>query len=283
MEKKIIGILGLGTMGIGIAHTFAEYGYPVIAVDNQQAALNKFDELLEQSYKTQCFFEKPKSTLAAIKDRIQKTQDIHFLQDCDYVFDNTTESIENKNKLLADLNKFIKPNCIIAINTSCIPITSLSKYVDCPERMLGMHFMNPVPIKRFVEIIKTKTTSEKTLENIMCLLESIEKSGEIVNDFPGFVINRVFMVTINEAIKVLEEKICQTPNGIDDLFVKCLGHRMGPLMTADLIGLDTILYSLNVLHREFNNNMYLPAKLLVDLVDQGKLGRKSGQGLYNYN
>lgn len=283
MNNKKVGVLGAGTMGVGIAHVFGEYGYDVIAIDKSPQSLAKFDELLEQSYKVQCFLGKPQSDLQTIKQRIQKSTDLQLLKDCDFLIENTTESEESKTKLLEQLNPILKSDCLIVINTSCIPILSLSKAVDHPERMVGIHFMNPVPVKTFVEIIKTNVLSAEALAKAKAMLQSIGKSGNEVNDHPGFVINRVFMVTINEAIKVFEEKLCQTPHQIDELFVKCLGHRMGPLMTADLIGLDTILYSLNVLQAEFNNAMYVPAKLLADLVAAGSLGRKTGIGLYQYD
>lgn len=277
-----VGVLGAGTMGVGIAHVFAEHDYEVIIVDHQQSVLDDLNIQLEKSYKTQCLLSKPKSSLSNIQNRIHKTTALSSLNGCAYLIENTTESPETKQELLAQLNSILTPDCIIAINTSCIPITSLSNMISSPERVLGIHFMNPVPIKHFAEIIKTKYTSANTLQKVKEMLASIGKEGNEVNDHPGFVINRVFMVTINEAIKVYEEKISESPAQIDELFVKCLGHRMGPLMTADLIGLDTILYSLNVLYTQFNNDMYKPSNLLLNLTEQGKLGRKTGEGLYQY-
>lgn len=282
MSKKV-GVIGAGTMGIGVAHVFAEYGFEVIVVDNQPEALDKFDELLGKSYQTQCFLGKPQRSLEAIKANIHKTTDKSLLLSIDYLIDNSTESLEQKQALLSSLNKIIPATCLVIINTSCIPITSLCHYIDNPKRMLGIHFMNPAPIKPFTEIIKTPLTSEHVLNEAKEMLKCIGKSGHVLNDNPGFVINRVFMVTINEAIKVFEEKVSESASHTDDLFVKCLGHRMGPLMTADLIGLDTILHSLNVLNDSFKSEIYKPAQLLVDLVNQGKLGRKSGSGLYEYN
>ncbi len=279
---KTVGIFGAGTMGIGVAYVFAEHNYNVILIDNQQSVLNKVDELLEQSYKTQCFFGNPKKKLDELKKLIHKSQDISELACCDYLIDNTTESFELKSSLLSQLKIIIKPDCLVVINTSCISIKSLTPFIDYPHRMLGIHFMNPAPIKSFVEIIRTNLTSQETLDRAREMLSSLGKSGVIVEDKTGFVINRVFMVTLNEAIKVFEENLCQTAAHIDELFVKCLGHKMGPLMTADLIGLDTVLHSLNVLYSEFQQEMYLPAKLLVDLVEQGQFGRKTGIGLYQY-
>lgn len=282
MNLEVVGVLGAGTMGIGVAHVFAEHGYKVIVVDNKQQALFDFDSLLQKSYQAQRLLGQPKSELSEIRNRIVLSNDINLLSDCSYLIENTTESFEHKSELLKKINPILPKTCLIAINTSCIPITSLSQNVDSPERMVGIHFMNPVPMKSFVEIIKTPISSAETLDRVKAMLKSIGKSGKIVRDNPGFVINRVFMVTVNEAIKVYEEKLCDSPNDIDELFSKCLGQKMGPLMTADLIGLDTILFSLNVLYEESKNEMYRPANLLVELVNEGKFGPKTGEGIYQY-
>jgi len=282
MKPQEIGVLGLGTMGIGLAYTFSNYGYQVIAVDNNPLVLEQFDANLEDSFKTHCLFGKPKCSLDEIKTRITLSSNMSALNQCDFIVENTTELSDQKKILISELTKITKPNCIIAINTSCIPITNLTKHSNFAERVVGIHFMNPVAIKHFVEIIKTEKSIDQTLMDVKNLLLTIDKSGIVVNDHPGFVINRVLMVTINEAIKVFQEKICNKPHEIDELFVKCLGHRMGPLMTADLIGLDTILYSLNVLFEEFNNDMYKPAQLLIDLVKNNQLGRKTKLGIYDY-
>jgi len=281
-KKTQVGILGAGTMGVGVAHVFAEYGYSVILVDTNPNALKKFDHALSQSYRTQCFLGKPQAKLESIQERIQTTTQLQSLETCDYLIDNSTESSFAKEQLLSQLKTIIKPDCLVIINTSCIPITSLAQCLDNPGRLLGIHFMNPAPVKSFVEIIKTRWTSKESLILAIDLLKSIGKSGNVVQDSPGFVINRVFMVTINEAIKVYDEQASVKPEEIDELYVKCLGHKMGPLMTADLIGLDTILYSLKVLHEELKQDIYLPAKRLVSLVTAGKLGRKTGAGIYHY-
>ncbi len=278
-----IAIFGAGIMGVGLAHNFAEYGFEVVLVDNKKESINNVAKLLEESYRIQSMLAYPKVSLKEISEKIFTTADITYIKDIHFIVESTTENIDNKANLLKELNNNINENTILAINTSCIPIKKLSSHVRYPDNMLGIHFMNPVPIKSTVEIIKTNLTSEKTLSISIQLLKLIGKSGIVVNDSPGFVINRVFMVTINEAIKTLEENLCNNAKEIDDLFVRCLGHKMGPLMTADLIGLDTISFSLKVLYDEFQNDMYKPANLLQKLVNDGKLGRKVNAGLYNYN
>lgn len=281
IERKV-HLIGAGVMGTGLAHNFAENDFEVVLIDKSKDVIDGFEVALSKSYKTQCLLSSPKASFEEIWDRISITSDIRVINEAEYIIESTTENIKNKTELLRDLSRLIHDAAIIAINTSCISIRNLSQFIANPSRVLGIHFMNPVPIKHTVEVIKTKFTSQKTLDVSFSLLSLIGKNGIIVNDSPGFVINRVFMVTINEAIKTYEEKLCSSAKEIDDLFTKCLGHKMGPLMTADLIGLDTVLLSLEVLYDEYGKEMYKPSTLLVQLVDAGKIGKKVGLGFYEY-
>ena len=281
IEKKVC-ILGAGIMGVGLAHNFAEHGFEVTLFDKNQKALDNFKSALSESYRLQCLVGHTKASLSEIINKIHVTNEAEHTREASYVVESTTENLSNKIDLLTIMNNYLNEDSIIAINTSCIPIKALNKHIRSPKNMLGIHFMNPVPLKSMVEIIKSDVTSTETIETSIALLKSIGKNGIIVNDSPGFVINRVFMVSINEAIKTLDEGVCHSPREIDDLFINCLGHKMGPLMTADLIGLDTIVNSLEVLYDEYKNDMYKPARMLSKLVNQGYFGKKAGKGFYDY-
>ena len=199
----------------------------------------------------------------------------------DFVVENIIENWEEKKKLYLHLSGLVNDKTIISANTSCIPISKIAALMKYPQNIIGTHFMNPVPFKKFVEVIKGKDTSDETVNSTVSFLKTLGKRTVVVNDAPGFVSNRVLMLTINESIKTVEEGIAK-PADVDKVFKLGFAHAMGPLATADLIGLDTIMYSLNVLYDEFNDPKFKPCQLLVKMVDAGTLGKKTGKGFFDY-
>jgi 3-hydroxybutyryl-CoA dehydrogenase len=204
------------------------------------------------------------------------------LNNVDFVIENATEKFEIKKEIYAQIDQVCPEHCVFAANTSAISITRLASLTKRPERVLGMHFMNPVPMKSMVEMVRGYHTADETIATAQSLLASMGKESIVVNDSPGFVSNRVMMLTINEAIFVVHEQVA-TVEEVDRMFKGCFGHKMGPLETADLIGLDTILLSLEVLYDSYNDSKYRPCPLLKKVVDAGMHGRKNGRGFYSYN
>ena len=227
-------------------------------------------------------FSKEKATTAdAVLDNITFSTDYELLSDVDYLVENATEKWEIKRPIYERLDAICPESCILAVNTSAIPITRVAGLTQRPQQVIGMHFMNPVPLKPMVEVIRAYHTSEETIHRSQELLTQMGKEGVVINDSSGFVTNRVMMLTVNEAIFLLQEQVA-SPEDIDHLFRQCFGHKMGPLETADLIGLDTVLLSIEVLHDNFKESKYRPCPLLQKMVDAGLYGRKSGQGFFKY-
>jgi 3-hydroxybutyryl-CoA dehydrogenase len=216
-----------------------------------------------------------------VLSRIELTTDYQALEGAEFVIENVTEKWEIKRDVYPELDRICPERCIFSANTSAISITKLASLTQRAPQVLGMHFMNPVPMKNMVEVIRGYHTSGHTIEMAQALLAQMGKEGIVVNDSPGFVSNRVLMLTINEAIFVVQDQVAPAVD-VDRIFKTCFEHKMGPLETADLIGLDTILLSLEVLYESFNDSKYRPCPLLKKLVDAGLLGRKSGQGFYSY-
>ena len=216
-----------------------------------------------------------------IASRIQASTDYDVLHQADFVIENVTENPAIKAEVYRRLDEVCPRPCIFAANTSAIPIARIAAMTTRPTQVLGMHFMNPVPLKSAVEVIRGRQTSGETLAAATRLLERIGKKAIIVGDSPGFVSNRVLMLTVNEAVFLVQENVASV-EAIDAIFKECFEHKMGPLQTADLIGLDTILLSLEVLHQEFKDNKFSPCPLLKQMVRDGLHGRKSGRGFYNY-
>jgi 3-hydroxybutyryl-CoA dehydrogenase len=280
-----VGVVGAGVMGVGVAQNLAETGHEVVLVDLSDEQLDKAHATIRQNLRMRGFFGKskePKEDSNAILGRINFTPDYAAFQRADFIIENVVEKWEVKAEVYQRLDAICPDHCIFAANTSAISITRIGSATKRPDRVLGMHFMNPVPLKSMVEVIRGHHTSEETLTHAQALLAAMGKECIVVNDMPGFVSNRVLMLTINEAVFLVQDQVTTAEN-VDRIFKSCFGHKMGPLETGDLIGLDTILLSLEVLYEAYNDTKYRPSPLLKKMVHAGLLGRKSGQGFYNYN
>jgi 3-hydroxybutyryl-CoA dehydrogenase len=284
LKIKHVGVIGAGVMGVGVAQNLAQTRHQVILVDVSDQILQQARAELQKNLRFARMFNKSpdQEGISETLARIVFTTDYHLLGEADFVVENVVEKLDVKSQVYPQLDAICPSHCIFAANTSCISITHLGALTKRPDRVLGIHFMNPVPLKPTVEVIRGYHTSAETIETATALLAAMGKDGIVVNDSPGFVSNRVLMLTINEAIFLVHEQVAQ-PQEIDLLFKKCFGHTMGPLETADLIGLDTILNSIEVLYQSFNDSKYRPCPLLKKMVDAGLHGRKSGQGFYTYS
>jgi 3-hydroxybutyryl-CoA dehydrogenase len=276
-----IGVVGAGTMGVGVSHAFAAGGRSVTLVDISQEALDTARAAIVRDLRMAAMFHRTTDAPGDVLDRITFTTKLESLADAGFVVENVTEKPEIKQTVYAGLDEICPTDCLFGVNTSAIPITRVAGWTGRAERVIGTHFMNPAQLKPMVEVIRGFHTSEETIALTQGLLAEIGKQSIVVQDSPGFVTNRVAMLTVNEAILLLEEGV-STASDIDRLFVTCFGHRMGPLATADMIGLDTILYSLDVLLANFNDPKFRPSVLLRKYVDAGLLGRKSGRGFFDY-
>lgn len=283
MEIKNISIIGAGTMGNGIAHVFAQYGYNVNLVDLEENYLNKaiqtISNNLDRQIKKGILTEDIKSTTLK---KITKIVGIDNIQsDQDLIVEAIIENKDAKYSIFSKLENIINKNCIFASNTSSISITELATS-SRPERFIGMHFMNPVPMMKLVEIIRGYSTSQDTYNIIKNLTEKLEKVPVEVHDYPGFISNRILMPMINEAIFTLYEGVARADE-IDTVMKLGMNHPMGPLTLADFIGLDVCLSIMNVLYAGFNDSKYRPCPLLKKMVAAGKLGRKTGIGFFKYS
>ena len=287
VENKImkkIAVIGAGTMGNGIAHAFAQCGYQVSLIDVDDISLDKGLKNIETNLNRMLSREKishsqKKITLSNI---IPSTSLEKGLNGADLVIEAATENIEIKLKIFSQLDEICHPNVILASNTSSISITKIAASTSRPDKVIGMHFMNPVPIMKLVEIIRGYATSNEVTEKIMQLSRNLEKVPVEVNDYPGFVANRILMPMINESIYTLYEGVAGVYE-IDTVMMLGMAHPMGPLHLADFIGLDICLSIMEVLHSGFGNPKYSPCPLLVNMVTAGKLGLKSGEGFYDYS
>jgi len=278
---KKIAVIGAGTMGNGIAHVFAQFGYTVTLIDVSQAALDKAlltitKNLDRQVAKEAISASEKTSTLSNIS---LETQMENGLRGVDLVVEAATENIDLKLKIFAELDRICAPEVILASNTSSISITKIASVTNRPDKVIGMHFMNPVPVMKLVEIIRGYSTSDEVTELIMDTSRKLNKVPVEVNDYPGFVANRILMPMINEAIYTLYEGVAGVEE-IDTVMKLGMAHPMGPLQLADFIGLDVCLAILRVLHDGFGNPKYAPCPLLVNMVTAGKKGIKSGEGFY---
>jgi len=278
-----VAILGAGTMGRDIALNLAAHGIQAILKDTSEEVLHSAREEMGQKvrlYKMTLPLYRDLSR-EVLDDRISYTQDYDDLVGVDWVIENVPEQWEIKKQVFSELNEVIGKETSIAVNTSCISITRIAALVAAPERVIGLHFMNPVPMKPAVEAIRGYHTSETTITNARNLLKSINKKMILVNDAPGFVANRLSHLFMNEAAFLVQEHVADAAS-IDAIFKEGYGHAMGPLETADLIGLDTVVKSLKVLYDSHQDQKFRCCPLLQKMVDAGLLGRKSGQGFYKY-
>lgn len=280
---KKAAVIGGGVMGRGVAQCLAQSGYSVILVDILEEILKKAADEIYNNVRFQAFFNKDKNLQEPeqVLEKIKFTTDYQSLQDVDYIIENVSEKWEIKKAVYEKIDTICPHHCIFLVNTSCIPITRIAALTQRPQKVIGTHFMNPVPLKAAVETIRGFHTSEETIETVKNFLESIGKEMILVNDLPGFVSNRISHLFMNEAAFVVQDQVA-LPQDVDDIFKKCYGHKMGPLETADLIGLDTVVNSLDVLYENYQDPKFRCCPLLRKMVDAGLHGMKSGQGFYSY-
>ena len=279
---KIVGVLGAGQMGNGIAHVFAQHEYQVRLFDVFPAQIEKALKTIEKNLGRQS--EKgliPADSLPAILGRIMVVKDLSGFSDCDLVVEAANENEALKLDLFRQLDEAVNKDAILATNTSSISITRIAAVTKRPDKVIGMHFMNPVPVMQLVEVIRGLATSDETFQAITSLVEKLGKIMAVSQDYPGFIVNRILMPMINEAIFTLYEGIA-TVEDIDKGMKLGTNHPMGPLALADLIGLDTVLAIISVLYEGFKDPKFRPCPLLVKMVNAGYLGKKSGRGFYKY-
>lgn len=282
MTLERIGVVGAGTMGSGIAQVFAQAGFQVSLVDVSAAAIDRARTGISRSLTK--FVEKQKLTSAesaAALARIWTVTDLHHLRDADYVVEAIIEDLPAKRALFTTLDRIVRPEVILASNTSSLSVTVLAAATTRPAHVLGMHFMNPVPLMPLVELIRGHRTSAASMETAVALCARLGKQGVEAADYPGFIANRILMPMLNEAFYAVMEGV-GTPDAIDAVMKGGMNHPMGPLALADLIGLDICLSVLNVLHEGLGDPKYRACPLLRRMVAAGQLGRKSGQGFYTY-
>ena len=277
-----VGVIGAGQMGAGIAQVCAAIGKNVVICDIKQEFLDNGIGTITKNLERSVSKERiNQSDMDETFANVSTTLELNDLNSCDIVIEAIVENIDIKKKLFSDLGNICKENTILASNTSSIPIGILAEASGRPTKVVGMHFMNPVPVMKLVEVIRANSTNDDTFNTTFKLAEDLNKIPVLVNDFPGFVSNRILLPMLNEAMFCVMEGVAE-PEAIDTVMKLGMSHPMGPLTLADFIGLDTCLAIMEVLHRDFNDDKYRPCPLLKEMVEQGKLGKKSGEGFYKY-
>lgn len=283
LTVRKVAVVGAGVMGADVALDLASHGYDVILKDVSNEILGRAAERMRKNIEV---YRLISENLRGIPDEqifehIKMSSTYAGFHSVDFVIENVTEEWSVKRTVYGELGEVCRDTVYYGVNTSCMSITKIASLVSAPDRVVGVHFLNPAPIKDLVEVIRGFHTSDGALHMVQDFLKSLHKSSVIVADLPGFVTNRVLMLAINECVWVVQDDVAQ-PKDVDKLFRVGFGHEMGPLATADLIGLDTVLRSLEALYQQFKDTKFRPAPLLAKMVDAGLLGRKTGKGFFNY-
>lgn len=281
MDYQRIGVVGAGVMGRGLSQALATHGMDVMLIDVDDVTLAAALKDIETALRMHGLFSSDAIDADAAMARISTGKTLDMLADADFVVENITEREDLKQAIYPLMDAVCRKDVCFAANTSVISITRIGSWTQRADRVLGMHFMNPVPLKPVVEVIRGFHTSDRTLAAGKQFLKQMKKKAVVVKDMPGFVSNRVLMLTINEAIWLVQDQVAE-PKDVDRIFQSCFSHAMGPLATGDLIGLDTILLSLEGLYTSYNDPKFRPCPLLRKMVDAGILGRKSGKGFFDY-
>lgn len=280
---KELGVIGAGTMGIDVTIDALFHGFKVLLIDVDENTLKNAKKKISRTMRmgSMLGLDYKNYSQEQIDEQLILSSDISNVKDCDVIVENICENYEAKEKVYVQLNKICSEDTLFIANTSCISITRIAKNVDNPRRVIGVHFMNPVYLKTTVEVIKGFHTDDEYEEKTKRLITNLGKKGIIVNDYPGFVSNRISHLFMNEAAYVVMDGVASAKQ-VDDIFKQCFGHKMGPLETADLIGLDVVVDSLEVLYESYQDSKFRCCPLLKKMLDAGFLGRKSGKGFYNY-
>ena len=279
---QVIGVIGAGVIGTSLAHDLILHNKKVILVDISETVLEASYNEIAKCIKFSHMYLKTKDQFShELINNVEFTTNLEKIKECGFIIENVTEDWNIKRDIYSKIDILCDADVIFGSNTSCIPITKIAALTCRAEKVIGMHFMNPVFLKPCVEVIKGYYTSDNTLKKVHSFLAEVNKHAVVVNDFPGFVSNRISHLFMNEAILTYQDSVAN-PREIDAIFRECFGHKMGPLETADLIGLDTVYNSILVLYENFRDSKYRPAPLLEKMVNAGLLGVKTGQGFYTY-